>query len=224
MCYDEETVKSTDSDELSQLKEDIQSLIDSDNTTENEKTVLEDMIVDIEGLEDKIEEIEQQLERIAGIENIYNPEKVTSDDKAAIEETIVEIEAVNPDNLTDEQKAEYEEIKAGFEALLEEIAAAEKNVADIDIELEMFDEERVTKFWEDDIEALKAKIEELLADENMGEAEKAKLNEYKAQAEKLIEIINTPVKYLSLRFFYLIWDFLVWAFNGILWIFSKIFG
>mgnify|MGYP003292261865 CR=1 FL=1 len=141
-----------------------------------------------------------------------------------LEDKIAEIEAVNPDNLTDEQKAEYDEIKAGFEALLEEIAAAEKDVADIGAQLEMFDEERVTKFWEDDIEALKAKSDELLADENMGEAEKAKLNEYKAQAEKLIEIVNTPKEYLSLRFSYLIWDYLTWKYNGILWIFSKIFG
>ena len=222
--YDEETVKSTDREDLAQLKEEIQSLIDSDNTTENEKTVLKDMIADIEGLEDKIDETEQQLEDIKDIENGYNPENVSSDDKAAIEDKIAEIEAVNPDNLTDEQKAEYEEIKAGFEALLEEIAAAENNVADIGIELEMFDENRVTKFWEDDIEALKAKIDELLADENMGETEKAKLNEYKAQAEKLIEIINTPKEYISCRFFYLIWDCLTWKYNGILWLFKQIFA
>lgn len=220
--YDEETVKSTDSDELAQLKEDIQSIIDSDNVTENEKTALEEMIKDIEGLEDKIAETEEKLEEIKGIENNFNPENVSSDDKTAIEDKIAEIEAVNPDNLTDEQKAEYDEIKAGFEALLEEIAAAEKTVADIGIELEMFDEKRVTIFWEDDIEALKAKIEELLADENMGEAEKAKLNEYKAQAEKLIEIINTPVKYFSLRFFYFIWDSLHWLSSHVIFIFNWI--
>ena len=220
--YTEDSVKSSDSDELAQLKEDIQTLIDSGNTTENEKTTLEDMIKDIEGLEDKIAETEEKLEEIKGIENNYNPETVTSDDKAAIEDKIAEIEAVNPDNLTDEQKAEYDEIKAGFEALLEEIAAAEKTVADIGIELEMFDEKRVTIFWEDDIEALKAKIDELLADENMGEAEKAKLNEYKAQAEKLIEIINTPVKYFSLRFFYFIWDSLHWLSSHVIFIFNWI--
>ena len=222
--YDEETVKSTDKEDLAQLKEDIQSLIDSDNTTENEKTAFEEMIKDIEGLEDKITETEEKLEEIKDIENNFNPETVSSDDKAAIEDKIAEIEAVNPDNLTDEQREEYEEIKAGLEALLDEIAAAEKDVADIGTELEMFDEERVTKFWEDDIEALKAKINELLADENMGEAEKAKLDEYKAQAEKLIEIINTPKEYFSLRFFYLIWDCLTWKYNGILWLFKQIFA
>ena len=222
--YDEDSVKSTDKEDLAQLKEDAQSLIDSTNTTENEKTALGEMIEKVEALEEKIKEIEQQLENIGDFKETFNPETVSSDDKAAIEDKIAEIEAVNPDNLTDEQKAEYEEIKAGLEALLEEIAAAEKDVADIGVELDMFDEERVTIFWEDDIEALKSKIDELLADENMGKTEKAKLNEYKAQAEKLIEIINTPKEYFSLRFFYLIWDCLTWKYNGILWLFSKIFS
>lgn len=211
--YDEATVKSTDSENLEQLKEDIQALIDSTNTTENEKTALEDMITDVECLEDKIEEIENQLEEIAGTENGYNPEKVTSDDKADIEENIAEIESVNPDNLTEEQKAEYDEIKAGFEDLLEEIEKAGSEVDAIGSELEMFDEERVTIFWEDEIEALKAKIDELLADENMGEAEKAKLNEYKAQCDNLIEIINNPCDYFSMRFFYLIADAFSWLIN-----------
>ena len=222
--YDEETVKSTDSEDLAQLKEDIQKLIDSGNLTEEEIAGLEETKADADALTDKITETEEKLEEIKNIENNFNPETVSSDDKAAIEDKIAEIEAVNPDNLTDEQKAEYEEIKAGFESLLDKIQEASKAVTDIAVELEMFDEERVTKFWEDDIEALKAKIDELLADENMGEAEKAKLNEYKAQAEKLIKIINTPKEYFSLRFFYLIWDCLTWKYNGILWLFSKIFG
>ncbi len=220
--YDEETVKSTNSEDLAQLKEEIQSLIDSDNTTENEKTVLKDMIADIEGLEDKIAETEEKLEEIKDIENNFNPETVSSDDKAAVKEAIAEIEAVNPDNLTDEQKAEYEEIKASLEALLAEIAAAEKNVADIGTQLEMFDEKRVTIFNEEEIEALKAKIDELLADENMGEAEKAKLNEYKAQAEKLIEIINDPCEYFSMRLFYFIWDALHWLSSHVVFIFNWI--
>ena len=222
--YNVDSIKSPDREAVEQLKEDIEALKATDNVTEEEKAVLEEKLEEVNGLINRITQIEEQLEKIADIENEYNPENVSSDDKAAIEDKIAEIEAVNPDNLTDEQKAEYEEIKAGFEELLEEIAAAEKNVADIGVELEMFDEERVTKFWEDDIEVLKAKVDELLADENMGEAEKAKLNEYKARADKLIEIINTPKEYFSLRFFYLIWDCLTWKYNGILWLFKQIFA
>ena len=171
---------------------------------------------------DVIDEIEQQIEDIGAFENNFNPEKVTSDDKAAIEEKIAEIESVNPDNLTEEQKAEYDEIKAGFEALLEEIEKAGSEVDAIGAELEMFDEERVTIFWEDEIEALKAKIDELLADENMGEAEKAKLNEYKAQCDNLIEIINNPCDYFSMRLFHFVWDALHWLVNHVVFIFNWI--
>ncbi len=222
--YGENTVKSTDKDDLAQLKEDVQALIDSGNTTKNEKTVLEDMITDIEGLEGKIEEIEQQLEDIAGIENGYDPETVKSDDKAAIKDTIAEIEAVNPDNLTDEQKAEYSEIKASLEELLNEIAAAEKQVKDMSTKLAVFDEKTATIFKEEEINALIIEINELLADSNMGEKELEKLNSLKEQSENLIEVINNPCEYFSLRFFYLIWDCLTWKYNGIIWIFSKIFG
>ena len=222
--YNVDSVKSPDREAVEQLKEDIEALKATDNVTEEEKAILEEKLEEVNGLIGRITQVEEQLEKIADIENEYNPETVSSDDKAAIEDKIAEIEAVNPDNLTDEQKAEYAEIKAGFEELLEEIAAAGAAVDAAGVELEMFDEERVTKFWEDDIEALKAKIDELLADENMGEAEKAKLNEYKAQAEKLIKIINDPCEYFSLRFFYLIWDCLNWKYNGILWLFSKIFS
>ena len=182
-----------------------------------------EMIEKVNALLDKISETEEKLEEIKGIENNFNPENVSSDDKVAIEEKIAEIESVNPDNLTEEQKAEYDEIKAGFEALLEEIEKAGSEVDAIGSELEMFDEERVTIFWEDEIEALKAKIDELLADENMGEAEKAKLNEYKAQCDNLIEIINTPAKYFSMRLFHFVWDAINWLVNHVVFIFNWIF-
>ena len=220
--YDEETIKSTDKADLEQLKEDIQALIDSTNTTENEKTALGGMLEKDNALIDVIDEIEQQIEDIGAFENNFNPEKVTSDDKAAIEEKIAEIENVNPDNLTEEQKAEYAEIKAGFEALLEEIEKAGSEVDAVGAELEMFDGEKVTIFWEDEIEALKSKIDELLADENMGEAEKTKLEEYKAQCEKLIEIINNPCDYFSMRLFHFVWDALHWLSSHVVFIFNWI--
>ena len=100
--------------------------------------------------------------------------------------------------------------------MLSKIAQAGESVDEIGAELELFDENRVTIFWEDEIEALRAKIDELLANTNMGEDEKAKLNEYKAQCDKLIEIIHTPVKYISLRFFWLIVDAFSWVWTSIL--------
>ncbi|MBQ8015789.1 MAG: hypothetical protein IJ264_06365 [Clostridia bacterium] len=220
--YDVDLVKSPDKEAVNQLKKAIEALKSTDNVTDEEKSVLEEKLEKVNGLINRITQIEELLVKASNTQNSYAPETVTSDDKAAIEDMIAEIEKVNPDNLTDEQKAEYDEIKAGFEALLEEIAAAEKDVADIGAQLEMLDDKRVTIFWEDDIEALKTKLDELLADENMGEAEKAKLGEYKAQAEKLIEIINDACEYFSMRLFYFVWDALHWLSSHVVFIFNWI--
>ena len=207
-----DNVKSSDKEAIEAVINQIENA-DTENADEDKVSEYNQITEKCNELLAKISETEEKLEEMGGVENNYNPETVTSDDKAEIEEIIAEIESVNPENLTDEQKAEYDEIKAGFEALLEKINEAGSKVDAVGAELEMFDKERVTVFWEDDIEALKAEIDELLADENMGEAEKARLNEYKAQCDELIEIINAPVKYFSMRFFYLIADAFSWLIN-----------
>ena len=217
-----DNVKTTDKEAIEAVAKQIENA-ETDLADEETKAEYKAIADKCEALFDKISETEEKLEKIKGVENNFNPEKVTSDDKAEIEEIIAEIESVNPENLTDEQKAEYYEIKAEFEALLEEIEKAGSKVDAIGAELEMFNENRVTIFWEDEIEALKAKIDELLTDENMGETEKAKLNEYKAQCDNLIEIINAPVKYFSMRFFYFVWDTVNWLINRIVFIFNRIF-
>ena len=97
-------------------------------------------------------------------------------------------------------------------------------IAEIGTELEKFDESRVTIFWKKDIKKAKEEIDTLLADTELDEDEKAILNEYKAQCDKLIEIITTPSEYCSTRFFYLIWDCFTWKYNSIIWILVLIFS
>lgn len=139
-------------------------------------------------------------------------DNVTSDDKAAIEAVKAII-----DNNTDEQtKAEYKAIIDKCDQLLKAISDSQNSVEAIGEELKAFDEERITIFHEDEIQAVKAKVDELLTDGNMGEAEKTTLNEYKVQADKLIELINTPAEYISLRLVYFIWDCICWKFNSII--------
>ncbi len=218
-----------------------------DNVKSSDKTAIEAVAKQIENavtdladdakkaeykeIADKCDEllakIDATADEIAGIDeavNGYDKETVTSDDVPALGELIDEIEVLTDgDNLTEEQKTELEELKAELEALLKEIEKAGSAVDAIGAELEMLDEKRATIFHEDEIEALKAKIEELLTDENMGKEEKAKLDEYKAQCDNLIEIINTPVKYFSMRLLYLIYDAFNWLVSHIMLIFSMNF-
>ena len=138
-------------------------------------------------------------------------DNVTSDDKAAIEA----VKAIIDDNTDEQTKAEYKAITDKCNQLLKAISDSQNSVEAIGEELKAFDEERITIFHEDEIQAVKAKVDELLTDGNMGEAEKTILNEYKAQADNLIKIINTPADYISLRLLYFIWDCICWKLNSV---------
>lgn len=138
-------------------------------------------------------------------------DNVTSDDKAAIEA----VKAIIDDNTDEQTKAEYKAITDKCNTLLDAISNNQSSVKSIGEELEAFDEARITIFNEYEIEAVKAKIDGLLADGNTGETEKAILNEYKAQADNLIKIINTPAEYISLRLVYFIWDCICWKLNSV---------
>lgn len=215
-----DNVKSTDRAAIEAVAKQIENAV-TDLADDAKKAEYKEIADECDELLAKIDATADEITRIDEAVNGYDEEKVTSDDVPALGKLIEEIKAlIDSENLTEEQAAKCEEIKAALEAFVEEIEKAGSAVDAIGAELEMLDEGRVTIFHEDEIEALKAKIDELIADENMGEAEKAKLNEYKAQCEKLIEIINTPVKYFSLRLFYLIYDAFNWLVNSISAIFN----
>ncbi len=114
--------------------------------------------------------------------------------------------------------------KAGNEISVTVTVYEAYDVSDIIAEFNRFDKKRVTIFWEDDINSLIAEIDELLARPNVSNEKTELLENYRAQTEELIEIINSPVEYISCRLFYFIWDCLVWKFNGIFNAFGFILG
>ena len=223
-AYDSDTVTSEDRADIEKLIADTKALTDGNGITDAEREQLNGNAAALEALLDEIEATAEEINRINNATNAYDADTVTSEDRADIEKLIADTKALTDGNgITDAEREQLNGNAATLEALIAEIDAAGSLVDAIGIELEQFDENRVTIFSKDDIEALKAKADELLADGNMGEAEKAKLNEYKAQADKLIEIIKTPEMYFSARFFYLIYDCFTWAYNGICSLLSKIF-
>ena len=107
--------------------------------------------------------------------------------------------------------------KAGNEITVTVTVHEKYDFSEIISKLETFEEDRITIFWEKDIENLLAQINELLEMPNMSDEKQEILEEYKAQTEELIEIINDPSEYISFRFFWFVWDCLTWKYNGILW-------
>ena len=138
-------------------------------------------------------------------------ENVNSDDEQTIKDVIEELGGFTPEN--EEEQKQLDEALDKCNKLLEKINSTREALEKIDTDASILDFDRATAFWEDDIKAFIDEINALLATDNLSPSEIAKLGEYKAQAEKLIGIINNPVKYVSLRFFYLIWDCLLWKYG-----------
>lgn len=156
-----------------------------------------------------------------------NVDKITVNDKVVYDSQTAEDESmgrqftVNP--------AEGEQIvtvtdKAGNEISVTVTVYEEYDISDVITGINGFNKNRVTIFWENDINSLIAQIDELLARPAISNEKAELLEAYRAQAEELIEIINNPVEYFSFRLFYFIWDCLTWKYNGILNAFGLIFG
>lgn len=146
---------------------------------------------------------------------------VVYDSQTAEDESMGRQFTVNP--------AEGEQIvtvtdKAGNEISVTVTVYEQYDISDVVTGINGFDKNRVTIFWEDDINSLIAQIDELLARPAISNEKTELLEAYRAQAEELIEIINNPVEYFSFRLFYFIWDCLTWKYNGILNAFGLIFG
>ncbi|MBR6619558.1 MAG: hypothetical protein IKK85_04385 [Clostridia bacterium] len=146
---------------------------------------------------------------------------VVYDSQTAEDESMGRQFTVNP--------AEGEQIvtvtdKAGNEISVTVTVYEEYDISDVVTGINGFDKNRVTIFWEDDINSLIAQIDELLARPAISNEKTELLEAYRTQAEELIEIINNPVEYFSFRLFYFIWDCLTWKYNGILNAFGLIFG
>ena len=149
-------------------------------------------------------------------------DNVTSDNEATINEVIAELNEFTPEN--EEEQKQLQEALDKCNSLLAKIEEARKALGEAEEESAVLDKERATVFWEDDIEEFLDKINSLLENSNMSPSEIEKLEDYKAQAEEILEIIHAPIEYISLRFFYLIWDFLTWMYNGIGQLFSNLFN
>ena len=163
--FDEDTVKSTDKENLEQLAEDIEDLLDTDNLTEDERETLETVLEQVEGMIDTIEDTAEDSKAATDAIDALDPATVTSDDKDDLEQAIETIdELLKDDHLTEDERKALEDAKADAEALIDVIEAAQ----------EATDTENTEKV-------------EDVTDDNVKPEDKEALEEAKADLEKALE-------------------------------------
>ncbi len=190
--YESETVKSSDKEGLESLVDDIDTLLATENYTDEEKAELEAAKADAEAL---IANIATNTEAKGEVENSvisYESETVKSSDKESLESLIGDIDALlATENYTTDEKAELESAKVEVEELIVTIEATAGAKDELDEKLSVYTTENVKLEDAENITALVGEIDILLADENYTADEKAELESAKAEANALLETIET---------------------------------
>jgi len=163
--FDEDTVKSTDKENLEQLAKDIEDLLDTDNLTEDEREALETVLEQVEGMIDTIEDTAEDSKAATEKIDALDPATVTSDDKDELEQAIETIDKLlTADHLTEDERKTLEDAKADAEDLIEKIEAVQ----------DATDTENTEK------------VEDVTAD-NVKPEDKEALEDAKADLEKALE-------------------------------------
>ena len=127
-----DNVKSSDGETIFSVERqilDIAEAFDDGESTEEEWNKLTEAAARCKALKERIAETAEEISRLTDAVNGYEIDKVTSADKADIEELIAAIDTLlNGDNLTDAERAALEALKGTAQMLLDRIAAAKAAV------------------------------------------------------------------------------------------------
>ena len=179
--FDADTVKSTDKANLTQLAEKIETLLDTDNLTEDERTALETVLEQVNGMIDTIEDTAEDSKAATDAIDALDAATVTSDDKDELERAIETIEdLLAGNNLTEEERKALEDAQADAKALIDVInAAAGATDTENTEKVEDVTPENVTPEDKTDLEKAKADLEKALEDNggNYTEEEKKAIQE-----------------------------------------------
>ena len=188
-----ESVKSSDAETIETVERqvlDIAEPFDDEESTAEEWQQLVEAAAKCKALEERIAAVAAEIERITAAVNGYDIDKVTSDDKAAIEQLIADIDTLlDGDNLTDAEREALEALKETAKSLLDRIAEVAAEVTRITEAVNGYDIDTVTSDDKADIEQLIADIDALLDGDNLTDAEREALEALKAAAQTLLDRI-----------------------------------
>ncbi len=189
----EQNVASADKETVNAVKTDANAA-DTENATDEEKTALQDIINECDGLLNKIDETAGELGAVTDSIGGFDPDSVKSSDKEAIEEFVDRIDTLlGGGNLTEEEKAALETVKSNAEDLLDRIdqtvgAGDTENIQNV----QDVTPDNVKPEDKENLEAAKEDIEQALKDyaDNYTDEETAQFEEALKQLEEALGVIQ----------------------------------
>lgn len=191
--YSQENVKSSDKGDIEKAIADIDSLLSSNNLTEEQKETLKEAKTDANGLISEINEISSKLSSLNGKGDEYSTSSVKTSDKADIEKALAdlnEFKSSHAGNLTEEELNSLNEAEANLASCAQKITEVENSLESISSKIDGYDETSVKTSDKDDLNETKEAIEDLLSSNNLTDEEKTSLTSKKDKAQNLLKKID----------------------------------
>lgn len=116
--YTKDKVKETDIGQLDVYLEEITKLLKDSHLSNNQENRLNELKEYIQGLKDVIDDLKDKLDQLDEVKDL-TPDNVNMDIIDKMKDVIADIETNYPNNMTDNQKKEFEEIKEKIDDLKE---------------------------------------------------------------------------------------------------------
>ena len=193
-------VTSEDKEVVKESLEIIENLLAEDNLTDEERDAIEQQKAELTEKLEKIEAAEESMKEVEeAVTSLPSANEVTSEEKGSIKETLENIEDLlaeeNVGNLTDEEKTTIEEQKAELTEKLEKIEAAEEGMKEVEETVTSLPSaNEVTSEEKESIEETLEVIENLLAEENVGNLTDGEKSAVEGQKAELIEKLTVIQK------------------------------
>ena len=186
----ESNVNSGNTDTIAEV-EAAAAALDTTNATDAEKAAIKAITDKCDALQEVIADTAAEYERITDAIAAYDPDEVTSADKATLDKLAEDLEALaESGNLTDSEKTALETPTENLDAMIEtvnEVTEESDRIADA---VGDYDQETVKSSDKEEIEQLAEDIDALLDTDNLTDEERTALEGEKTKCENLLTKIE----------------------------------
>ncbi|MFR7592670.1 MAG: YDG domain-containing protein [Longibaculum sp.] len=187
--YTKDNVKETDIGQLDVYLEEIEKLLENSHVSENQEKRLNELKEYIQKLKDIIEDLNDKLDQLDEVKDL-TPDNVNMDIIDKMKDVIEDIETNYPNNMTDDQKKELEELKDKLDDLKKVLDDLENKVKELEDKVHAYTTENVKDTDRETLNNLKNEINDLLDNTRLTENQKDRLNDLIEYIDKLIDILD----------------------------------
>ena len=199
--YSPSTVTSDDKEDIETLISQIDSLMDNQYLSADDKNDLTTIKTNLNNCLTTISSVDSKIKQVSSLTNGITKDNASSSNKKALTDAKTLInELLASNNLTEEERTSLTSKKSEIESILASIEKTSDKVSNVGSSISDVNVDNVNSSNKDEIQEVIDEIDELLASNNLTEEERASLIKKKEEATSLldkIEEVQTKIKSIN---------------------------